>query len=64
VIILAIIGEGEGLNSTLAWIYVSLRVFHSLVQSLINKIELRFVLFILSSIALIALIIQALKVLL
>lgn len=39
-----------------AWAYVGLRVAHSLVQSISNRIRYRFGLFLLSSIALIALI--------
>ena len=35
-----------------AWAYVGLRVVHSLIQTLINKIELRFTVFVLSSIPL------------
>jgi hypothetical protein len=52
---LALLGEGAGLNAGLAWGYVALRVVHSLVQALINKIELRFTLFVLSSLVLVAL---------
>jgi len=39
---------------------VGLRVVHSLVQALINKIEVRFVLFVLSSLALAGLTVNAL----
>ena len=56
---LALLGAGEGLNLVLAWVYVGSRVTHSLHQALWNKIELRFVLFVLSSLVLIALIIRA-----
>lgn len=49
---LALLGEGSGINATLAWSYVLLRILHSLVQALINKIELRFFLFLLSNIPL------------
>jgi len=52
---LALLGEGAGGSLVLAWVYVVLRVVHSLVQALINKIELRFLLFVLSSLALIGL---------
>jgi hypothetical protein len=58
---LAIIGAGDGINLELAWAYVGLRVVHSLVQSLINKIELRFAIFFLSSLVLIGLIYNAAK---
>ena len=58
-IVLAIVGHGDGLNLTLAWIYVGLRVLHSLVQATVNKIMVRFLLFALSSIVLIVLIFSA-----
>jgi hypothetical protein len=56
---LALLGAGEGLNVTLAWCYVGLRVVHSLQQTLWNKIEIRFVLFFLSSLVLITLVLRA-----
>ncbi len=56
---LALLGEGSGLNLTLAWTYVGLRVVHSLFQSLVNKIEVRFALFSLSSLVLIALVVRS-----
>jgi hypothetical protein len=56
---LALLGAGEGLNVTLAWWYVGLRVVHTLHQTLWNKIEVRFVLFSLSSLVLITLIVRA-----
>jgi len=56
---LALLGAGEGLNLALAWAYVVLRVAHSLHQALWNKIEIRFVLFLLSSLVLVALVIRA-----
>lgn len=52
---LALIGEGGGANLYLAWAYVVLRVAHSLLQALVNKIEIRFLLFALSNIPLFAL---------
>ncbi len=58
---LAIMGEGSGINVYLAWSYVVLRVVHSLFQALVNKIELRFGLFVLSNIPLFALTFNALK---
>ena len=36
-ILLAITGYGDGMNALLAWIYVGLRVIHSLVQSTSNR---------------------------
>ncbi len=56
---LALLGAGEGLNLTLAWCYVGLRIVHSLQQTLWNKIEVRFLLFFLSSLVLIVLILRA-----
>jgi hypothetical protein len=56
---LAILGEGDGLNATLGWAYVALRVIHSLVQATVNKVTVRFAVFALSSLVLIALIVHA-----
>jgi hypothetical protein len=56
---LAVLGEGHGTNLTLAWVYAGIRIVHSLVQATINKIELRFVIFALSSLVLIALTVNA-----
>jgi hypothetical protein len=60
---LALAGEGGGLNAQLAWAYLGLRIAHSLLQALINKITVRFSLFLLSSLVLIALIVNALRAL-
>ena len=57
---LAMLGAGEGWNLMWAWLYVALRVLHSLVQALLNLIELRFVMFLLSNVALAALTVNAL----
>jgi hypothetical protein len=59
VLALVLAGGGSGAEVALAWAYTGLRVVHSLVQALINRIEVRFVLFILSSLALIGLIVAA-----
>ncbi len=59
VISMAVIGEGSGINLYLAWAYVLLRIMHSLVQALVNKIELRFLIFVLSNIPLFWLTINA-----
>ena len=61
---LAVLGEGAGVNLVLAWVYVGLRGVHSLVQALVNRIELRFLLFVLSSLALIGLTFNAARALL
>ena len=59
-LLLAMIGQGAGLNATIAWAYVALRVVHSLVQVLGNRVMIRFFVFLLSSVCLIALITHAL----
>jgi len=58
-IILAMIGEGDGVNATLGWAYLGLRVAHSLVQVTINKVMLRWALFTLSTLVLVALVASA-----
>lgn len=55
-IVLAIIGEGDGLDAQLGWAYVALRVIHSIIQATINKVQLRFMVFALSSFCLMALV--------
>ena len=52
---LAMIGQGDGMNATIAWIYVALRIVHSVFQATVNKVAPRFILFALSSLALFAL---------
>lgn len=52
VLALAVMGNASATMLALAWAYVALRVVHSFVQALINKIELRFALFVLSNIPL------------
>jgi hypothetical protein len=59
VLILALVGAGDGLNLQLAWAYVVLRVLHSLVQSLWNFVPVRFSLFLLSTVVLLVLAIDA-----
>ena len=56
---LAVAGQGLGLNAWLAWAYVALRIVHSLVQATANVIMLRFSIFMLSSLVLLALAIRA-----
>ena len=58
-LVLAIIGQGDGLNAQLAWVYVVLRIAHSLVQALWNRILVRFALFAISSFVLMALTLHA-----
>jgi hypothetical protein len=56
---LAIMGAGDGLNATIAWAYVGLRVVHSLVQVTSNRVVARFTIFALSSLCLMALCLHA-----
>ena len=53
---LALIHQGQGLTTQIAWLYVALRIIHSLVQATINNIPARFTLFVLSSFTLMALV--------
>ncbi len=59
--ILALTGAGNGLNLTLAWGYVGLRIVHSLWQALINVTSIRFLIFLLSTICLFTLAINAVR---
>jgi hypothetical protein len=58
-IVLAILGQGDGLNAKLGWAYLALRIVHSLVQATVNKVMVRFFVFALSSLVLIALVVHA-----
>jgi hypothetical protein len=56
---LAMLGDATSVSVNLAWAYVILRVVHSLFQATVNKIEVRFGLFALSSLVLMALTVRA-----
>ncbi len=56
---LVALGDESALSIGLAWGYVGLRVVHSLFQAVVNKIEVRFVLFALSSLVLLTLAVRA-----
>lgn len=58
-IVLALTGQGDGLNLTLAWAYVGLHIAHSIVQATFNRIIVRFTLFGLATFALLALAVHA-----
>ena len=58
-ITLAILGEANPTNLTLAWLYVGLRVVHSFVQATMNVIIVRFSVFMIASLVLLALTIRA-----
>ena len=61
VIILAMMGAGAT-DVLLAWVYVGLRIVHSLWQALVNVVAIRFLLFILSTLSLTALAVRAVSV--
>jgi hypothetical protein len=56
---LALLGAGDGNAVLLAWVYVGLRIAHSLVQVLVNRVLVRFALFALASLALVGLVFNA-----
>lgn len=58
-LVLAVAGQGEGMNAALAWGYVGLRVIHSLVQATVNVIMIRFLIFMVASLVLLALAVRA-----
>ena len=58
---LALMGSGGGTNVWLAWGYVALRILHSLVQATVNVVLYRFTLFLLSSLCLVGLTINAVR---
>ena len=58
---LAIGHGGGGYSAILAWAYVALRIAHSLVQTTVNVITTRFILFGLSSLVLAGLTVQAIR---
>lgn len=59
VVILGVIGAGDGVNLQLAWGYVALRVAHSIVQATWNRVAVRFTLFSLATAALLILAVNA-----
>ena len=56
---LALAGDSSALSLALAWTYVASRVVHSIWQATVNVIPVRFILFALSSLVLLALSIRA-----
>ncbi len=56
---LAVLGASDETNVMLAWAYVGLRVAHSLVQALVNIVMLRFAIFMVGSLVLLALSLRA-----
>ena len=58
--VLALLNEATALTVSLAWAYTGLRIVHSIYQSTVNKVSVRFVFFLLSTTCLIALAVLAL----
>jgi hypothetical protein len=58
-VVLALVSDAPGLDADLAWAYVLLRVVHSVLQATVNRITVRFALFMLSSLVLLALTVRA-----
>ena len=52
-IVLAILGAGDGMNAFLGWIYVGLRIAHSVIHVTANKVMVRFSIFTLSTVIMI-----------
>jgi hypothetical protein len=59
-LVIAMTGTGNGANAVIAWIYVGLRIAHSLVQATSNIIRYRFLLFAGATLAMAALSLHAL----
>jgi hypothetical protein len=58
-LVLSLTRADDGLNTGLAWAYVALRVLHSLVQATINVIMIRFAVFAVATLVLLALAVRA-----
>lgn len=61
VLVLALAGEGAGINASMAWAYVGLRVVHSIWQCTVNIIAVRVTLFTLSTLCLWVLAVNAVR---
>ena len=58
-LVLAMVGAGNSLNAQIAWVYVGLRIAHSVLQIVWNRVVVRFLIFALSSLCLMALTLHA-----
>ena len=58
-LVIAFTGTGDGFNAWLAWGYVALRIAHSIWQATVNQVSVRFALFLLASLCLVALTLHA-----
>jgi hypothetical protein len=55
----ALAGLGTGLNLYMAWVYTASRIIHSLVHATMNKVLLRFMIFLVGTIALIVMVVNS-----
>ncbi|MGY4398413.1 hypothetical protein ACVWZA_003619 [Sphingomonas sp. UYAg733] len=58
-LVLALTDTGGGVNLSIAWTYVALRIVHSLIQVTVNRVMVRFAIFTLSTLCLTALTLHA-----
>lgn len=58
-LVLVAMGDTAHINLILAWAYVALRIVHSLWQATVNIVKVRFLLFALSTVALVGLTVHA-----
>ena len=58
-LVIAFTGTGDGVNAWIAWGYVGFRIAHSLWQATVNRVSVRFLLFALATLCLIALTLHA-----
>jgi hypothetical protein len=58
-LVISFTGTGDGFNAWLAWGYVALRIAHSIWQATVNRVSVRFALFLLASLCLVALTLHA-----
>lgn len=58
-IVIALSGTGDGVNAAIGWGYAGLRIAHSVVQATFNRVIVRFALFVMSTLCLVALTLHA-----
>lgn len=58
-LVLVVMGFDHPVNQWLAWIYVALRIAHSIVQATVNVVRIRLALFALSTLCLVSLTVHA-----
>jgi len=56
--VLGVLGDSNPFRVNLAWAYVILRIIHSLIQTTINHLMMRFAVFVISSVVLLVLTLQ------